>query len=99
MSVVSAVPASATTISARSLLFKLSVTAESGNSSYDRTYFKHWIDANADCQDTRHEVLLSESRVAPTYSSSRCTVTKGKWYSYYDGATWTNPSDVDIDHV
>ena len=24
---------------------------------------------------------------------------EGKWYSYYDGATWTNPQDVDIDHL
>jgi hypothetical protein len=23
----------------------------------------------------------------------------GKWYSYYDGATWTKASDVDIDHM
>ncbi len=45
-------------------------------------------------------MLIDESRVTPTYTSSRrCTVTKGRWYSYYDGITWTNPSDVDIDHV
>ncbi|MCC5698296.1 HNH endonuclease family protein, partial [Klebsiella pneumoniae] len=25
--------------------------------------------------------------------------TSGTWYSPYDGATWTQPSDVDIDHV
>lgn len=28
-----------------------------------------------------------------------CRVLSGKWVSWYDGATWTNPSDVDIDHV
>jgi len=44
-------------------------------------------------------VLIAESRVTPTYTSSHCTVAKGKWYSYYDGATWTNPADVDIDHL
>ena len=22
-----------------------------------------------------------------------------RWYSYYDGKTWTKPADVDIDHV
>jgi hypothetical protein len=26
-------------------------------------------------------------------------VVKGRWYSTYDGRTWTNPQDVDIDHL
>jgi hypothetical protein len=26
-------------------------------------------------------------------------VATGKWYSYYDSATWTLVSDVDIDHM
>ncbi|HET9499682.1 MAG TPA: excalibur calcium-binding domain-containing protein [Marmoricola sp.] len=62
---------------------------------YDRSKFRHWIDANGDCQDTRDEVLKGESRIA-TYG---CDIRRGKWYSYYDGRTWTNPSDVDIDHL
>ena len=32
-------------------------------------------------------------------TSRRCTVARGRWVSWYDGATWTIPSDVDIDHV
>ncbi len=93
-------PAQADSTTARALLFKLPVASEGGSTTYDRTYFRHWIDANGDCQNTRAEVLISESRVTPTYtSSSRCTVATGRWYSYYDGLTWTNPSDVDIDHV
>jgi hypothetical protein len=100
MPVLAAEPASATTtMTARSILFKLAVKAESGNSTYSRTYFRHWIDANGDCQNTRAEVLIAESKVTPTYTSSHCTVAKGKWFSYYDGATWTNPADVDIDHL
>ena len=98
--VLNAEPASATTITARSLLSKLTVKSETGNSSYSRTYFKHWIDANRDCQNTRAEVLIAESKVTPRYTTSRhCTVATGKWYSYYDGATWTKASDVDIDHM
>jgi hypothetical protein len=93
------VPASATNVTASSLLTKVSVKAESGGSTYQRSYFKHWTDADSDCQHTRTEVLVSESTVTPAYSSNRCTVTRGRWSSYYDGATWTNPADVDIDHV
>ena len=92
-------PAWATTVTAATLLTKVSVKAESGGSTYQRTAFTHWIDADGDCQHTRTEVLVSESTVTPSYSSNRCTVTRGRWTSYYDGATWTNPADLDIDHV
>jgi hypothetical protein len=92
--------ASATTITARSMLPKLTVRAESGGTTYSRTYFTHWIDANRDCQDTRAEVLIAESKVTPKYTATRhCTVATGRWYSYYDGATWTRASDLDIDHL
>ena len=100
MPVLTADSASASTTTARSLLSRLTLKAESGNSTYNRSYFKHWVDANGDCQNTRGEVLIAESKGAPSYTTSRhCTVAKGKWYSYYDGRTWTNPADVDIDHV
>lgn len=92
-----AAPAQAATISSRSLLWKVSVAAES-NSYYDRAKFGSWSDANGDCQNTRHEVLIAESLVTPTYSSTRCTVTRGKWLSRWDNRTWTYPGDVDIDH-
>jgi len=93
-----AAPAQASTTTARSLMYKVSIAAES-NGSYDRARFTHWVDANGDCQDTRQEVLIAESKVTPSYTSSRhCTVTKGKWVSRWDNRTWTNPSDVDIDH-
>ncbi|MBX7445463.1 MULTISPECIES: HNH endonuclease family protein [unclassified Arthrobacter] len=77
---------------------ELSFQPEDTSSAYDRALFEHWIDANGNGCDTRQEVLISESQVPVTYGSG-CTITAGKWYSYYDGATWTNPSDVDIDHL
>jgi len=75
-------------------------TAAEHNSGYDRALFPHWVDADGDCQDTRAEVLVAEADAAVTYtSSSRCTVATGRWFSYYDRVTWTNASDVDIDHM
>jgi hypothetical protein len=44
------------------------------------------------------ESLITESQVASSYTSSRCTVRAGKWVSPWDGSTWTNALDVDIDH-
>src|SRR5262249_13054688 len=53
-------------------------------------------DADGDCRDTRAEVLVQESRAPVT---GECTIETGRWFSYYDAATWTQASDVDIDHL
>ena len=98
--VLAATPAAAATTTARSLLAGLTVGTETNNDTYLRANFKHWIDDDGDCQDTRAEVLIAESTTTPTYtSSSHCTVATGTWLSYYDGASWTAPGDVDIDHM
>jgi len=100
MPVLTSESASATTITARSMLLGLSLKAESGSTTYSRTYFKHWTDADGDCQNTRAEVLIAESKVTPKYTTTRhCIIATGRWYSYYDGAYWTKASDVDIDHM
>jgi hypothetical protein len=31
--------------------------------------------------------------------NSACTATSGSWKSPFDGATWTQASDIDIDHM
>ena len=67
---------------------------------YDRTLFPHWKDLDGDCQDSRHEVLIAETSVSPTYTTgSECSVATGEWFSYYDRVSWTAAGDVDVDHV
>lgn len=73
--------------------------AEEHIGGYKRSLFKHWIDANRNGKDTRAEVLIAESLVSVTFSSTGKTVSTGKWLSLYDGETWTKASDVDVDHV
>lgn len=70
-------------------------TARERRAGYEREKFRDWYDADGDCRDTRDEVLAQESRVGV---GSACDVTTGRWYSYYDGRTWTSDDDVDIDH-
>lgn len=92
-------PAQAATTTAAGLLGMVPVKAETYSSTYDRALFSHWSDDNRDCQNTRAEVLIAESRVTPRYTTSRnCTVLSGKWISAYDGVTWTLASDVDVEH-
>ena len=96
-----ATPAQAGSYSAplRTAISQLRVATEV-RTGYDRSLFPHWKDSNSDCQDTRHEVLIAETSVSPTYTSgSQCSVATGRWFSYYDRASWTAASDVDIDHV
>jgi len=65
---------------------------------YSRDLFPHWTDVDGDGCSTRNEVLISEAD-DPVTTSGTCTITQGRWYSYYDRVSWTDPSDVDIDHM
>ena len=72
--------------------------AQDKESGYDRSLFKHWIDADKDKCDTRAEVLISESVVKPKVDKN-CKITGGKWLSAYDGKSVTNASLLDVDHL
>jgi hypothetical protein len=75
----------------RTAVSALVVTPEV-NAGYDRArYFGDWKDANGDCQNTRHEVLIHETKAALTYSSRACTVTRGKWVTTWDNRVHTCP--------
>lgn len=74
---------------------ELTVAAEIPRAGYDRDLFDHWVDLDGDCQDTRHEVLVAESRT----EVSGCRIEAGDWLSYYDDLAWTSSSDVDVDHM
>jgi hypothetical protein len=65
---------------------------------YDRDLFPHWIDADGDGCHTRNEVLIAEAD-DPVTVGSGCSLSGGRWFSYYDRVSWTNTSDVDIDHM
>jgi hypothetical protein len=81
---------------AQSELSALTVTSEGSMSGYSRDLFPHWITISGSC-NTRETVLKRDGTNVAVDGS--CYPTSGSWYSPYDGATWTNPADVDIDHV
>ncbi|MFJ6076389.1 HNH endonuclease family protein [Streptomyces sp. NPDC093065] len=67
---------------------------------YDRDAFRHWNsgDDPADGCNTRKEVLISEAVEPPTVES-RCRLSGGRWWSYYDQVWVTSASGLDIDHM
>jgi uncharacterized protein DUF1524 len=65
---------------------------------YQRSLFVHWIDADGDGCDTRKEVLIQEALVAPSVGA-RCSLTGGRWFSLYDGLSFTDTAKLQIDHV
>jgi hypothetical protein len=87
------IPSKAT---AQAELNALTVAAETSTSGYSRDLFPHWITITGSC-NTRETVLRRDGSGVTVNAS--CAPTSGSWYSPYDGATWTNPSDVDIDHI
>lgn len=68
--------------------------------TYNRRDWPHWIDADGDCQDTRAEILQATSQKPVQYrNAKRCSVVGGQWFDPYTEKTWSNASDVDLDHV
>jgi hypothetical protein len=77
----------------------LRVAPEGARAGYNRDLFDHWIDEDGDRCDTREEVLIAESRSRAQVDPYGCKVVAGDWFSAYDGLTFSDPSELDIDHV
>ncbi|MEU6282208.1 HNH endonuclease family protein [Streptomyces sp. NPDC047028] len=90
-----ALPTPVSGATARSYLSQLTVAAEN-RTGYERSLFPTWITISGTC-NTREWILKRDGSNVTTDSS--CYPTSGSWYSPYDGATWSSPSDVDIDHL
>lgn len=90
--------ATSTTVSAKALLNHLPVKKEAHAATSIRSKFTEWIDADQDGEDTRAEVLKSESLKKVSLGKDG-EVKTGKWISRYDGVTVTVASKLDIDHL
>ena len=74
------------------------IVAQDQTSGYDRSLFKHWVDEDQDGCDTRAEVLIEEAVKKPKIGK-RCSLTGGQWNSIFDGKTFRNSRQLDVDHV
>ena len=66
---------------------------------YDRSAFGGWGDDDGDCQNTRHERLISRSIEPVELSENGCLVISGYWKDPYTGNIYTAASEMEIDHV
>jgi hypothetical protein len=62
------------------------------------THYGGWTDDDADCQDTRAEVLVRDSDGGVVADNRGCQVRQGRWPDPYSGQMITAAADVDIDH-
>lgn len=85
-----------TASTAKDLLSNLTVAPQGPQDGYDRDLFPHWIDIEGEC-NTRETVLNRDGTDLDI--GSDCYPESGKWESLYDGESWTQASDLDIDHV
>ena len=85
-------------------LQQLEVTPPGSMSGYSRESFDHWSRANdfgweapeSSC-DAREAALIRDGEDVEV--GSGCKVTSGSWYDPYTDQTFTDPSDIDTDHI
>ena len=91
-------------------LAELRVKAAGPMTGYSRDLFPHWSDAteygwvipsgtpDPSYCDARDGALIRDGRGAEQIGRY-CDVNSGVWIDPYGGGRYTNPSDIDIDHV
>jgi len=76
-------------------LSQLTVATAGSMKGYSRERFPHWRDTGKNC-DVRDSILQRDGK---DVKLSGCNVVGGRWESVYDGRSFSDPSDVDIDHM
>ncbi|MBQ1011510.1 HNH endonuclease [Micromonospora sp. M51] len=76
-------------------LSELTVATAGSMKGYSRDRFPHWRDTGKNC-DVRDSILQRDGK---DVKLSGCNVVGGRWESVYDGRSFSDPSDVDIDHM
>ena len=94
-------PTATATTSTTTTVLHVTVSAIPSNlPTYNRHDWRHWTDADGDCQDARQEVLVAESRIGLGFRTDRkCRVTSGEWLAPYTDTVVTDPGRLDIDHL
>ena len=89
--------------SARAALGDLTVSPVGSMAGYSREEFDHWSsadefgwDVESSC-DAREAALIRDGR--DLVVGEGCDVNSGRWLDPYTDTTFTDPADIDIDHI
>jgi hypothetical protein len=94
---------------ARRQLSELRVRPAGSMAGYSREEFPHWSDArefgwklsggtpDPESCDARDVALIRDGREERV--DAYCDVASGSWFDPYGGQTYTDPEDIDIDHI
>jgi len=94
---------------ARRQLSELKVRPAGSMAGYSREEFPHWSDAqefgwklpgrtpDPESCDARDAALIRDGREERV--DAYCDVASGSWFDPYGGQTYTDPEDIDIDHI
>ena len=74
----------------------LTVANARSMTGYARDRFPHWRKVDEFC-DVRDAVLKRDGSAVQV--TRTCKITKGSWLSPYDAKTYTDPDQIDIDHM
>lgn len=81
------------------LLISFSYPAIASQSKYERKLWKHWIDRDSNCLNTRQEILKARSLQPVKLNKKGCIVISGKWNDYYFPEDHSASNKVEIDHL
>ena len=80
------------------ILNSLIIADRGSDSRYLRDDWRHWVDDDRDCQNTRAEVLIEESLAEVDFAGNEdCRAVVGEWPGPWSGEIFTDASEVDID--
>ena len=81
------------------ILFTFSCARTGLDQKYNRKEWKHWIDSDRDCLDTRNEILHMRSKISAKLNARGCKVVSGIWEDYYYPTQLKETKMIDIDHL
>jgi hypothetical protein len=70
-----------------------------GSHDYNRKEWKHWIDEDKNCLDTRSEILKSRSLSEVKLNPKGCKIVSGEWDDFYYSEKLYLAKKIDIDHL
>ena len=83
---------------ATDVLAMIPIEREQG-AGYNRELFGYGSPIDGFGCRTRALVLIRDSLTPPQIDRGGCAVVAGDWFSTYDALTWSDPGELEIDHV